>query len=110
MTGWSTPALWALIVVLGIGTYLIRFSFLGLIGNRSFPPWLLRMLRYTPVAVLPALIAPLVVWPAATGGDPDPARMIAAAMTAAAGLITRNMLAAILAGLATLYAALALLG
>ena len=40
----------------GIGTFLVRFSFLGLIGNRDLPPWLLRHLRYTPVAVFPALV------------------------------------------------------
>lgn len=71
---------------------------------------MLRHLRYTPVAVIPALVAPLVVWPAATGGETDPARLLAAAMTALVGYLTRNMIAGILAGLASLYAGLALLG
>lgn len=107
--GPSDLTIWLVIVVLGIGTFLIRWSFLGALGNRDMPPWVLRMLRYTPVAVLPALVAPLVVWPAATGGQPDPARMAAAAVTVAVGLWTRNMIAAILAGAITLLGLLYML-
>jgi branched-subunit amino acid transport protein len=35
MTGWSGSEIWLIIVALGIATYTIRFSFLGLIGNRD---------------------------------------------------------------------------
>lgn len=64
--------IWIIILVLGVGTFLLRWSFLGGLGNRQIPEWALRMLRYTPVAVLPALVAPLVTWPAATGARPIP--------------------------------------
>lgn len=94
---------WAIIAALGLGTWAIRFSFLGLIGERALPEWLLRHLRYTPVAVIPALIAPLVVWPEATGGQIDPARLAAAAATFAVGFWTRSVLGAVGAGIATLY-------
>ena len=104
----SDATIWTIIVLLGLGTFLIRFSFLGLIGDRPLPRWLLRMLRYTPVAVLPGLVAPMVLWPAATGGQTDPARMLAALATLAVGVVTRNLLAAICAGAATLFAGLAL--
>ena len=57
-----------MILLLGLGTYLIRFSFIGLVGDRQLPPSAMRMLRYVPVAVMPGLVAPLVVWPQATGG------------------------------------------
>ena len=107
---YSDGAIWALILAIGLGTFLIRFSFLGLIGARKMPAWVLRHLRYAPVAVIPGLIAPLVAWPEATGGAPDPARLIAAAVTGLTGYFTRNVLAAILAGMASLYAGLALLG
>lgn len=109
MTGYSDATIWAVIVALGIGTWLIRFSFLGLIGNRPLPEWVLRHLRYTPVAVIPALVAPLVVWPPATGGSPDPARLIAAGATIAVGMVTKSVLGAIVAGMGTLYAVQALL-
>lgn len=106
----ASPAeIWTVILVLGVGTYLIRWSFLGALGDRELPSWVMRMLRYTPVAVLPALVAPLVVWPAATGGVADPARMAAAAATVAVGVMTRNVMLAILAGGVTLAGLLYLL-
>ncbi|WP_103171714.1 AzlD domain-containing protein [Paracoccus sp. SY] len=108
-SGISDLTVWLVIVVLGIGTFLIRWSFLGALGDRDMPAWVLRMLRYTPVAVLPALVAPLVVWPAATGGQLDPARMAAAAVTVAVGLWTKNMIGAIVAGALTLFTMLYML-
>lgn len=95
--------LWLVMGLLGLGTYLIRFSFLGGLGNRALPGWLTRALRYTSVAVLPALVAPAVLWPAATDGQTDPARLMAAAATLAVGFATRNMIAAIVAGGAVLF-------
>lgn len=95
--------IWTVILALGVGTYLIRLSFLGLVGDRAMPDWAMRLLRHVPVAVLPALVAPLVVWPAATGGAPDPARMTAAFVALAVGAVTRNALGAIAAGMAALY-------
>lgn len=102
--------LWIVIIGLGVGSFFLRFIFTGVVGDRAMPPWLLRHLRYTAVAVLPALVAPQVIWPPATGGDPDPARLGAAAVTLAVGLITKNVLAAMVSGAVTLYALLYLLG
>lgn len=102
--------IWLVILALGAGTYLIRWSFLGAIGSRPIPSWAARALRYTAVAVLPAIAVPLALFPAATGGRPDPARLTAAIVTLAVGVLTRNMLAAILAGMATLFGMLALVG
>lgn len=106
----TTTEIWIVIAGLGVGTFLIRFSFLGLVGERPLPAWLLRLLRYTPVAVLPGLVAPLVLWPQATGGEPDPARLAAAAATVAFGFLTRNTLVAIIGGALTLFGMLWLLG
>jgi branched-subunit amino acid transport protein len=106
----STVEIWTVIAGLAIGTFLIRFSFLGIVGNRPLPAWLLRLLRYTPVAVLPGLVAPLVLWPAATGGVPEAARLLAALATLGIGLAVRNTLFAIIGGAATLYTMLWLLG
>ena len=98
MTGYSDAAIWLVIGVLGIGTYLIRWSFLGVVGDRPVPRWAQRVLRYTAVSVLPALVAPLVVWPQAAAGQPDPVRLLSAAATLAVGLATRSTLWAIVAG------------
>jgi len=106
----STPQIWLIIGLIGIGTFLIRFSFIGLIGNRELPAWVLRHLRYTPVAVIPGLVAPLILWPPATGGTPDPARLLAAFAAFSVGYATKNIIASIVAGIGTLYLALYLLG
>lgn len=106
----DTATLWITIAALGLGSFGLRFVFTGLVGDRAMPAWLLRHLRYTAVAVLPGLVAPLVVWPAATGGSLDPARMIAAVITLTVGFVTRNVLAAIGAGALALYGGLYLLG
>ncbi len=107
---YSDGQIWLIIALLGIGTYLIRLSFIGLYGRVRLPLWALRLLRYTPVAVLPGLVAPMVLWPAATGGSLEPARLIAAAVALAVGVLSRNVLAAMASGGATLYALLWLLG
>ena len=106
----SDLTIWLVILGLGLGTYLVRFSFLGLIGDRPLPEWVLRLLRYTPVAVMPGLVAPLILWPPATGGELDLSRLMAAAATLLVGMVTRNVVYSVLAGMVTLYALLALLG
>ncbi len=110
MSGYSTAQIWLIILLMAVGTYVLRLSFLGLIGRRKLPLWVLRHLRYAPMAVLPALVAPLVVWPSATDGALDPPRLIAAALTIAAGMMLRNTLAAIFAGAVALYGLLWILG
>lgn len=102
--------IWILIAVVAVGTYLIRYSFIGLVGDRALPPWAARMLRYVPVAVMPGLVAPLIVWPQATGGETDPARLAAAVAALVIGIVTRNVLASIFGGMAVLYLALWLVG
>lgn len=102
--------IWAVIIALGIGTFLVRFSFIGLIGDRTFPNWALRLLRYTSVAVMPGIVAPLILWPAATDGQPDPARLLATAAALVVGIWTRSALYAILAGMSALYLGLWVFG
>ena len=103
MSGINDTTIWITIAFLAVGTFLIRFSFIGLIGDRPLPPYLLRLLRFVPVAVMPGLVAPLVVWPAATDGAFDLPRLAAAAATLLVGGFTKNALAAIISGMAVLY-------
>ena len=104
------PTFWLVVVTLGVGTYLIRLSFLGLLGNRPLPLWLVRTLLYTAVAVLPALVPPAVLWPPVTGGVADPVRLGTMAVTLLAGVLTRNMIAAIGAGGLAFYLLPVLIG
>ncbi len=105
----ETSTLWIVIIGLGLGSFFLRFMFTGLVGSRALPPWLLRHLRYTAAAILPALVAPQVLWPAATGGQTDPARLAAAIVAFTVGIYTKQMLAAVAAGGITLYGLLYLL-
>jgi len=107
---YSQAQIWAIIAGLGLGTLTLRFSFLGLIGRRQLPDWVLRHLRYTPVAVLPGLVAPQVFFPPANDGVTDPARLAAAAVTLLVGYYTKSVVWAIGAGFATLMGLLALTG
>ena len=106
----SDSSIWIMTVLLGAGSFLLRFSFLGLLGGRKLPEWMLRHLRYVPVAVLPGLVAPLVAWPDATGGTLDPARSLAALTALAIGAWFRSVLGAIFGGMAVLYTIQSLLG
>lgn len=101
MTGWSAGQIWLIIAALGVATYLIRFSFLGLIGDRELPGWVLRHLRYTPVAILPALVTPAVLWPDATNGMLSAPHLVAAMMTLTVGYWRKNAVLAAIAGMAT---------
>ncbi|MBR9653328.1 AzlD domain-containing protein [Thalassovita aquimarina] len=93
---------WTVTILLGIGTFLIRFSFLGILGDRRIPEWIMAHLHYTAVAIFPALITPHVLWPEVTGGTIDPNRLIAAAAVFLVGL-RFNAVFAIVAGMGTLY-------
>ncbi|MEM6657634.1 MAG: AzlD domain-containing protein [Pseudomonadota bacterium] len=106
----DAATIWIIIAGLAFGSFALRFVFIGFVGDRPMPPWVLRHLRYTAVAILPALITPLVVWPAATDGQPDLPRMAAATVALAVGVVSKNMLAAIFSGAGTLYGLLFLLG
>lgn len=101
---------WIVLIGLGLGSFLLRFSFIGLLGNRPLPEWVMRHLRYVAVAVLPGLVAPAVMMPAATGGQFDPPRAMAALAAIIAGVVTRNVLAAIITGVVVLYAGLWMTG
>ena len=99
---YSDAEIWTLIFTIGIGTYLIRLSFLGLIGDRPLPPVVLRLLRYTPVAVIPGLVAPLIV---GTDGTPDLPVMLAAGTTLVVGWRSKNLMLSFGAGVAVFYLA-----
>lgn len=98
----DTGDFWLLTALLAVGTFLIRFSFLGIFGGRSLPHWAQMHLKYVGVAVFPALVAPLVMWPEATGGAVDPARLVAAVAAFLIGL-RFGVIWSILAGMGTLY-------
>lgn len=95
----------AVITILGMAfaTFAIR-STGYLVANRlPTTGFVAAWLRHLPGAVLASLVAPAVL----SGG---PAEMVAAVATAAAYLLTRNLFAAMAAGVATVFLARMLLG
>lgn len=97
----SGISIWTVILGLGVGTFVLRFSFLGILGARPLPEWLLRHLRYTPVAVIPGLMAGLVFAPTQSGW-PDPWVLAVAAVVLAVGTWSRSAVWAIVAGMVAL--------
>ena len=96
---------WAIVGVIGIGTYLLRFSFIGVLGTRPMPVWAQRPLKYVAPAVLAALVAPAVLLVDGSAditplGNP---RFVAAV---GAGLIAwrlKNVAAVIVVGMSLLW-------
>ena len=90
--------IWSVIVGLAVITYLIRWSFIGLIGDRPVPKPIAEALEFVPVTVIPALVAPAVF----TGTDGEfaivPAQILAALAALGVGMAARKLLPALLAG------------
>jgi len=99
-----------IIFAIGIGTYLLRLSFIGIVGDRVMPEWALVPLRFVAPAVLAALIAPAVLL---NDGalDLSPAsnpRALAALVALLLAWKTRSVPVVIAAGLVTVWALQAL--
>jgi branched-subunit amino acid transport protein len=94
--------LWLTMVIAGLATFAIRFSFIGAAGRINVPPWFARMLRFVPVAALTALIWPdlLMTHGALALGEP---RLIAGLTAATVAWKTRNIFATISCGMLVLW-------
>ena len=101
----SEGYVWTVILGLAVLTYLNRVSFLGLLGGRDVPPSVRRALAFVPSAVLPALVAPMVLVDRTTGALTPPSFWVAGAVALGIGVLTRNMLVTVLGGLAAFHLA-----
>jgi branched-subunit amino acid transport protein len=102
-TSYTDPQLWAVIVVIGVVTYGIRLSFIGLFGYfEDIPPRLERALRYVPAAVLAALVLPsfLTLDTGALAMD----KLVAGALAVTVAWRTENVFATMAAGMGGLWA------
>lgn len=95
---------WLLIGIIGLGTYLMRLSFVALFGRHGVPAVLAAPLRYVAPAVLAALVAPAVVAPGGVldvgAGNPRTPAMVVAIVVA---IRTRSVIWTILAGMGSLW-------
>lgn len=93
---------WIVIAVVGVGTYLVRASFLAVAERVAAIPERWRTpLRLIPPAVLAALIAPAVLRPDGGALALVGPRPIAAVVALGVAVWTRSVLATIVVGLAT---------
>ena len=105
MTSLSTFESWTVVFGLAIGTFLIRYSFIGLLADRDMPAWLDRALKlmvpaifaaivFSGVAMVGGEVAGLAYWP----------RYAAACIAFAAAIASRgNMLVTLAVGMACLH-------
>lgn len=101
----------ALFLAAGLVTFLIRLSFIALLGRFETPPLLQRALRLVPPAVLTAIIFPeVLVRAGAVDLSPRNLRLWAALVAVAVALRWRNVLLTIAAGMATLWVLQAAVG
>lgn len=96
--------LWVVIVVVGALNYLSRLSFIAFFASRSVPPPLARALRYVPVAMLTALIVPMVLPgpPLAVPPLPTP-KVIAAVVAGVVAWFTHSTPKTLVAGMFALW-------
>ncbi len=59
----SDQAIWLVILAGGVGTYLTRLSFIGLVPQERLPRIFRRGLRFIPSAVLAAILLPEILIP-----------------------------------------------
>lgn len=95
---------WVIVMLIGLGTYLTRLSFVALFGRYGVPPWLVAPLRYVGPAVLAALVAPAVIAPEGpldvTPGNP---RFLAAVVAVGVAMRTKSVSWTIVAGMGALW-------
>lgn len=96
---------WLVVLAIGVGTFLLRFSFLYLFERLGgVPARVERALRFVPAAVLSALVVPAILAPDDTVAVVGNLRLVAAAVAVVAAVRTGSILWTILAGLAALGA------
>jgi branched-subunit amino acid transport protein len=96
--------IWITILAAGVLTFLIRVSFIFLLGRWQPPSWLERALRFVPPAVLSAIIFPEVLIRAGSFDlAPSNLRLWAALVAALVAWRTKNVFLTIAAGMAALY-------
>lgn len=92
-----------LFVIIGLGNFLLRYSFFYLFGKIEISPMMVRILGFIPPTALAAIVAPAVL---KTNGGLDISlanlQIYAAAAAFITSYYTRSMLLTILVGMAAL--------
>ena len=97
--------IWLVMICSGVFTFGTRFVMLTGWIAYGLPRWLIDALAFVPIAVLTAILVPAVLIDQSTQQIIlfDNARLFAAFMATIVALVTRNVIATISSGLATLW-------
>ena len=96
---------WLVVLGLGLGTFLIRYSFIGLFANRDMPHWLTHGLKLTVPAIFASIVAgSLFLVGGQLGGWTLWPRYLAAVVALLVALRTQgHVLRTVLSGMAALH-------
>ena len=93
-----------IVVVIGVGTYLTRLSFVAAFARSGVPAWMAAPLRYVAPAVLAAIVAPAVIAPEGvvdvTGSNP---KFFAGVLALVVAIRTKSVSWTIVVGMASLW-------
>jgi branched-subunit amino acid transport protein len=95
---------WLVLLISGLVTVAIRYSFIYLLGRAEMPAWARRALRFVPPAVLTAIWVPeLLVHDGRLDISLDNARLLAGLLAVLVAWRTRSVIWTIVVGMATLW-------
>ena len=95
---------WALIIYCGIITYLTRFSMIAILKKEMFNNRVREVLSYVPSAIFPAIIFPAIFLDdLGVFQFEDNPKILAAAVAMIIGILSRNIIATIISGLASYW-------
>jgi len=94
-------AIWLILVIAGLLTYLTRLSFIVLLGKWTPPEWVSRALRFVPPAVLTAILVPELLIRNNHFVPANP-RLLAGALAVVVAWRTKNVILTIAVGMIAL--------
>jgi branched-subunit amino acid transport protein len=96
--------IWIVMIVLGLLTFAIRFSFIALLERIKLPAAFQRALRFVPIAVLSAIIAPELGYSNnVLAISPTNPRLLAGIVATLVAFWTKNVFWTLLAGMAVFW-------
>jgi branched-subunit amino acid transport protein len=100
----SDFSMWMVFVAVGVGTFLIRLSFIELYGKLRIPTLLSQALVYVPASVLAALVLPAIVFSNGTNTLAlTDARLPAAVVAVLVAWFSKNTILTLIAGMGSLW-------
>lgn len=100
----SMEVFWYSVIILSLGTFALRFSFIYMMDKITFPGPINKMLKFIPVSVLPAIVVPAIAFEKSTAMYSfDYLRIAAGVIAAAIAWKTKNMLLTIALGMVSLW-------